>query len=275
MKRKIFIVLLLLLGVGVALLPSWRSYWFPRRSVRIVEDLAYGDDPAQKVDLYLPTSGKSWPVVVFLHGGYWRPLHRREWQAITGLHGNVGVALANSGIATAVADYRQSPATISEALDDAGKAVRWAADNLAKEGADPSRLYVVGHSAGGFLTMMLSLTPHPEVRGFASLAGAYDLERLAALLGGDLGEKVRRSAGDDPQRFSPERHLRSDHAPILLIVGTDDQLLEEQRHLAAALRAVGGPMNAVEIAGAGHMGLVMNLFRPDDQVRAELLRFVH
>jgi acetyl esterase/lipase len=277
MKRKLFIAFLLLVAVGIALLPSWRNYWLPRRSVRIVEDLAYGDAPAQKIDLYLPTTGSHWPVVVFLHGGFWRPLHRREFQALTGLHGNVGVALASSGIATAVVDYRQSPATVSEALDDVTRAVRWVAENLGKEGADPSRLYVVGHSAGGYLSMLLALSPHPEVRGFASLGGPYDLERLATLLGGDLGDKVRRSAGggDGLQRLSPERNLRSDHPPILLIVGTDDRLLEEQRHMAAALRVVGGPANAVEIASASHMDLVMHLFRPDDQVRAELIRFVH
>src|SRR5262245_15495652 len=94
-------VVLALLFAVVAIAPSWRNYYFRRSSVRILEDQVYvagSADPAHRLDLYLPTTApKPWPVVMFIHGGFWKPLNRRTVQPFTGLHGCVGVALANRG----------------------------------------------------------------------------------------------------------------------------------------------------------------------------------
>src|SRR5947209_8791756 len=139
-KRRIvrwFGVALAALGLAaVAFAPSWRNYHLRRSTVRIIEDLAYipdGADSKHRLDLYLPRTGiPPWPVVVFVHGGFWRPFDRRMFQAFTGLHGCVGVALANRGVATAVLSYRQRPeaASIEDALDDVAHAVRYIVENI-------------------------------------------------------------------------------------------------------------------------------------------------
>jgi acetyl esterase/lipase len=90
--------------------------------------------------------------VVFIHGGFWKPFDRRMFQPLTGLHGCVGTALAGAGVATAVISYRQRPeaASLQDALDDAAGAVRFVVDNIGREGGDPARVYVVGHSLRRF-----------------------------------------------------------------------------------------------------------------------------
>src|SRR5437762_2647314 len=128
------IALVLLVAV---MAPSWRNYYFHRDGVRILEDQAYVEgsaDPAHRLDLYLPEKGPGpFPVVVFVHGGFYKPLHRRTLQPLTGLHGCVGVALARQGIATAVIDYRQYPeaTSVKDALDDISRAVRYVEDHIA------------------------------------------------------------------------------------------------------------------------------------------------
>ena len=289
--------------VAVALAPSWRSYYLPRRTVRVIEDVPYVDGSAQprhRLDLYLPGPGRApspvpGPVVVFVHGGFWRPMDRRLLQPITGLFGGVGVALANQGVATAVIGYRQveDGATVEDALADVARAVRYVADHVGAHGGDPGRLVLVGHSAGGFLTALLALSPEPleragvpagRVRGFVSLGGTYDLPGLLPALPQALAAAVRRSAGDvgaaGPEetllRLSPARRVRPGHAPLLLVAGTKETpvLLAQQRSMADALRKAGGDAESLEVPGAGHMDLVMHLSDPDDAVRTALLRFV-
>lgn len=295
-KRRLvrrLVLLLLVLGiVAGALAPSWRNYYLHRSTVRIVEDVAYfpgRPDAKHRLDLYLPKAPSSpWPVVVFVHGGFWRPFDRRLFQLLTGLHGCVGVALANVGVATAVVSYRQRPeaASLEDALDDVAHAVRYVTEHIGREGGDPNRVYIVGHSAGGLFTALLGAEPERlanagvpsgSVRGFAMLAGPYDLERLAAFSAPGLAAKVRASAShEDRETYSPERHVRPGHPPFLLLVGGDDDpsLVAEQRSMAVALRRVGGDVTAVELPGEGHMDLVMHLSRPGDRALSELLSFI-
>jgi acetyl esterase/lipase len=286
-------VILGVLGLAVvALAPSWRNYYLRRGAVRIVKDVAYVPEPADakhRLDLYLPERGaRPWPVVVFVHGGFWRPFDRRMFQPFTGLHGCVGLALANRGIATAVVSYRQRPeaASLRDALDDVAQAVRYVLDNIGREGGDPERLYIVGHSAGAFFTALLGLEPEPlekagvspgDVRGYAMLSGPYDLARLMSSSEASLAAQVRASATDeDVERYSPERHVRPGHPPMLLLVGGNEDpfMISESRSMAAALRQVGGDVTAAEIPGMGHMGLVMDLSQPGNRALSELVSFI-
>src|SRR5262245_54581369 len=108
MRRRRTLVRWLGIGLGVlalaavAFAPSWRNFHLRRGGVRIETDLVYvpeSTNPKHRLDLYLPTSqARPWPVVVFVHGGFWRPFDRRMFQPFTGLHGCVGVALSNQGV---------------------------------------------------------------------------------------------------------------------------------------------------------------------------------
>jgi acetyl esterase/lipase len=287
------VIMSLLVIAATALAPSWRIYYPFRRGLRIVEDRSYlpgSPSPRHQLDLYLPKAGGApFPVVVFVHGGYWRPLDRRVYQPITGLHGAVGVALAHRGIGTAVIGYRQYPEapTLEDAMQDVAAAVRHVVDHIQSEGGDPSRIYLIGHSAGGMLTALLALQPEHlaragvdvnKVRGFASLASPYNLEKLAAGFEGDMAEKIRRSAKDAAGlvRYSAIKSIHPNHPPLLLIVGSREvpALLETHREMTAALKSAGGDVTSVEARDADHMDLVMQLAKPNDPTLQAILQFI-
>src|ERR1700722_7072860 len=115
--------------------PARRNYYFKRGEVECLFDVPYASsasDPKRQFDLYLPR-GKTtgFPIVLFVHGGYWSALDRRWLQPLLGTFGNVGVAFARHGIAAATLGYRQFPQVRAgdESLDDIATALRFVRDS--------------------------------------------------------------------------------------------------------------------------------------------------
>jgi acetyl esterase/lipase len=143
-------------------------------------DIAYGPLARQKLDLYTPTTAAppgGWPVVVFFYGGSWNSGERAEYRF-------VGTALAAKGVLTLVADYRLYPEVrYPEFLRDSALALRWGLTEAKRLGGDPKRVFVMGHSAGGYNAAMLALDGRwlaeaghapSELAGWIGLAGPYD-----------------------------------------------------------------------------------------------------
>ncbi len=143
-------------------------------------DIAYGPLARQKLDLYTPTTAAppgGWPVVVFFYGGSWNSGERAEYRF-------VGTALAARGVLTLVADYRLYPEVrYPEFLRDSALALGWGLAEARRLGGDPKRLFVMGHSAGGYNAAMLALDGRwlgeaghapTELAGWIGLAGPYD-----------------------------------------------------------------------------------------------------
>ncbi len=161
-------------GVGTlnTLTPSYAA---------VQKDVAYGSLPRQKLDIYTP-EGKAppggWPVVVFFYGGSWNTGERADYHF-------VGEAMASRGIITLVADYRLYPhVRYPDFLIDSADALDWGLDHAAELGGNPKRVFVMGHSAGGYNAAMLALDPRwlsasghspKELAGWIGLAGPYDL----------------------------------------------------------------------------------------------------
>ena len=152
-------------------------------------DLAYGRLPAQKLDLYTPTATPppgGWPLVVFFYGGSWNSGARADYKF-------VGSAMAARGVLVLVADYRLYPdVRYPEFLNDSALALAWGLTQAARLGANPKRVLIMGHSAGGYNAAMLALDPRwlattghapAELAGWIGLAGPYDFfptDNLAA-----------------------------------------------------------------------------------------------
>ncbi len=145
---------------------------------RVLAGIAYGSDPRQKLDVYIPTKGHApFPVVLFFYGGSWNGGSRTDYRF-------VGEALASRGILVVIADYRVYPQVrYPEFLDDSAAAAAWTLANLRAHGGDPERFYIMGHSAGAYNAAMVALDPRwlakvgatPTVfAGFIGLAGPYD-----------------------------------------------------------------------------------------------------
>ncbi|GAA5148480.1 alpha/beta hydrolase [Pseudonocardia eucalypti] len=115
-------------------------------------DLKYGADPYQLANVYHPERGTGCPVIVYFHGGRWREGHPAFYDQLAGPWVEAGAVFVSCG-------YRLTPEhTIADAVDDAVAAVRWVAENAARYGGDPARITVAGHSAGGHLAAMATMT---------------------------------------------------------------------------------------------------------------------
>ncbi|MEM7013131.1 MAG: alpha/beta hydrolase fold domain-containing protein, partial [Verrucomicrobiota bacterium] len=102
-----------------------------------------------KLDVYYPTHAKEYSTVIWFHGG-----------GISKGGRTVPTPLRNKGVAVVTADYRLSPKVEApEYIKDAATAVAWTINNIANYGGDPSRVFVSGHSAGGYLASMVGLDP--------------------------------------------------------------------------------------------------------------------
>ena len=112
------------------------------------------------------------PLVVFFHGGYWRRLHKDDATF-------VARGFAPHGVATAIVNYGLAPAVPLETIvAQARRSVAWLRDARGGPGADPTRLVVAGHSAGGHLAAMCAVDA--PVAGVATLSGLHDLRPLRA-----------------------------------------------------------------------------------------------
>jgi arylformamidase len=143
-------------------------------------DIPYGDTPSQALDVF-PAPGRGAPVLVFLHGGYWRALDKAD-------HAFVAPPFVREGACVVIPNYTLCPATtVPGIVMEMVRAVAWTWRNIARFGGDPSRITVAGHSAGGHLAAMMlacqwarhdaALPPH-TVRHALSISGLHDLEPI-------------------------------------------------------------------------------------------------
>ena len=146
-------------------------------------DQAYGSHPSETLDVFLPTGTRRQPapVLFFIHGGWWRALDKSD-------HSWLAPAFCDAGAVVVVPNYALCPAVhIDDIALQMTRAVAWTWRHAPQLGADPRKLVVAGHSAGGHLSaMMLSanwtqvdpqMPPH-AVQQALSLSGVFDLEPL-------------------------------------------------------------------------------------------------
>jgi len=233
-------------------------------------DLSYADG-ARRLDLYLPErpAGPA-PVAVWLHGGSWVAGSKTPAPRVL-------LDLRGRGFAVAAVDYRLSGLSSHPAqVHDVKGAVRWLRAHARDYGLDPSRVYLVGFSAGGHLAALAALTagdPAAEgdvggnldrssaVAGVVVYAGAGDLPRLAGeCVGCETSEQFLALGcsfllcGERGRLASPVTYARRDAPPFLLLHGDADRVipLEQSTLLDRALREAGASSRLVAVEGAPH-----------------------
>ena len=222
-------------------------------------DVRYGDGAGETLDIF-PAANPGAPILVFIHGGYWRALDKAD-------HSFVAPAFNAQGATVVVPNYALCPAVSIEHIAlQMARAVAWVWRHADGFGGDAARIAVAGHSAGGHLAAMLLSCrwreladdlPAQPLTGALAISGLYDLEPLrhTPLLQGDLKLTPQSVA-----RLSPAFFPRPKAAKLHAIVGLEesDEFLR-QNHL---IRDVWGP-TAVPVCetvpGANHFTVLNRL----------------
>ena len=253
MKRLLTVVLsLFLLGLAFA--------QDGERSLYVIErDIPYHTEAGEyaaercKLDFYYPVGEKDFPTVVWFHGG-----------GLTGGRKDIPAGLKDSGLGVIAANYRLLPrATVQECIDDAAAAVAWAFREVASRGGDTTRIFVAGHSAGGYLTDMVVLDKHwLESYGVDAdrIAGAfpYSAQKITHF-------NVRKELGMGPLQplvdsTAPLYHVRKLPMPMVILSGDREMEMngryEEQAYFWRMMRLNGNEeVYLYEFDGYDHGGM--------------------
>ncbi|HAE18245.1 MAG: lipase [Verrucomicrobiaceae bacterium TMED137] len=242
----------------ILLFISTLQIWAAQSEYKIKEDIPYREntqalDEYQQerclLDIHYPSS-KGFATIIWFHGG-----------GLTSGEKSFPKALQNKGHAIVAVNYRLSPKVkVTECLDDAAAAVAWVMKNIRGFGGDRKRIFISGHSAGGYLTSMIGLDSswlkrHQE--------DANDIAGLIPYSGHAITHfTVRKERGIAATRpivdeLAPLFHVRKDAPPILLITGDREKELlgryEENAYLFRMLKVSGHQdVTLFEIDGYGH-----------------------
>ena len=241
----------------------WANALTPRWGYDRHADIAYGDDPRQTLDIYVPSDKAAHaPVVVFFYGGSWQSGDKNGYRF-------VGQALASRGLVAVVPDYRlYPPTTFPGFIEDGARAVAWAKAHAADYGADPDRLFVSGHSAGAHIGAMLATDGRylaaagasiADLAGFVGMAGPYDFLPIRD----PVLQRIFAPRETWP-RTQPIEFVDGDEPPMLLMHGAADETVypKNSRNLANKIKASGGSAQLEIYPDVGHIGLIAPLAAP-------------
>jgi arylformamidase len=242
-------------------------------------DVAYGDGTNETLDIF-PSTARNAPVLVFIHGGYWRSLDKSD-------HSFIAPAFSAQGACVVVPNYAlcpgtaAAPVTIPDIVLQMVKALAWTWSNVSQYGGNPARISVIGHSAGGHLAAMMlacqwkrwaPALPADLVKNAMSISGLYDLEPLVhtPMLQGDLRLTPEQASRASPALFAPPSR------GVLYTVAGADESDEFLRHNALIEQAWGSKTVPVREAllGLNHFSILEALTDPNHRLHALALELV-
>lgn len=252
----------------------------------ITKNIAYGERPAERLDLYQPAAAGPHPVLIWVHGGGWSTGSKE-------LYAPVAQRIVPENVVVVIPGYTLFPrAHAFDQVREIARAVRWTRENIAGFGGDPDRIILGGQSAGAHLSGLVALDTSylkelghspAEIAGWYGIAGPYSIpaqveyERTARRH--DIRQIYDFFGGEGNfERGSPHHFVRPDTMPILLIHGSADETvpLRIGENFHNALRAVNAPSTLKIYNGAAHAGLLFDaLVQPKPQLVTDLVDFIH
>jgi arylformamidase len=222
-------------------------------------DLRYGETSGETLDFF-PAARPDAPLFLFIHGGYWRALDKRDFSFIA-------PPFVAAGIAVALANYDLAPkVTVETIVMQIRRAIRRTYDNAALP-FDRQRLIVGGHSAGGHLTAMaLAADPKLPIAAGIAISGVFDLVPL-------IMTNVNEQIALDHMRalaLSPTHHPRRDRAPeIICVGGAETGFIGQSRDYAAQVG-----QTAKIYPGLDHYTIMTALADPTSELHRDIREII-
>lgn len=237
-------------------------------------NLHYGAHRLQTLD-YFPAAEAAVdaPLLVFVHGGYWRSLDKNDFS-------HLAEPYRQAGIAVAMINYRLAPEVdIPDIVTDVRTAFGWLYRQASSFGFDAERIHVVGHSAGGHLAAELASTdwrsaglPADAIKGLCGVSGLYDLEPIRLCY---LNEALQLDATQVGQ-YSPLHHLPATPMPVILTAGGAEsaEFHRQKNAYALALHAAGFPVQQVKLADGHHLDVIDKLADGDGELARAIIAMI-
>jgi len=189
-----------------------------RESAKSRLNVAYGTSPREMLDIY-PADRPRGPVLVYIHGGYWRSGSKED-------NCNFVPTFTRRGATVALVEYDLCPqVTITEIVRQTRASIAWVYRNIVRYGANPEKLFVSGHSAGGHLTAMALAhnweqedLPRDIIKGAVATSGVYDLDVVMRI---SVQEQVRLTP-ELARLNSPFVNPPRVECPLVVAVGGDE-----------------------------------------------------
>lgn len=230
-------------------------------------DLRYGPGPKATLDLHVPTGrGRAHPLVVFMHGGYWRALDKSD-------HSFVVPPILDAGAAVVNLNYDLCPhVTLDEMVEAIATALRFCHAHAARWQADPDHIILLGHSAGAHLAAAMLQRSWPEselrataIRAVVALTGIYEPE---VILGISVNAEARISA-DVAARHGCLQRPFTLHPRMLVAAGGDEPegWTSQSEAFAAHCLAQGLSTEVQLVGGANHFTILERAIENGDPLR--------
>ena len=244
-----------------------------RAELACVLDVPFGPTRDETLDIF-PASRPNAPVLLFVHGGYWRMLSSKEFSLVA--RGPVA-----HDVTVVISNYSLCPkVSIAEITRQSRAAVAWLAHHIARYNGDPARIFVAGHSAGGHQVGMLAATdwhneyglPADIIKGGMPISGLFDLRPFRHSW---LQAKLQLNA-DLIERQSPLFNIPAHGPPLLVTLGGDEsqEFHRQSADYVAAWRAAGHHATEFAQAGKNHLTAIAGFEKPDSALCRALLNFI-
>lgn len=230
-------------------------------------DRAYGGSPGETLDIFPARKGDG-SALLFIHGGYWRSLDKRDFSFLA-------PAWVDAGVSLVVVNYDLCPkVSVERIVQQMLAASVWLYRHAEQYGMDEDRLYVSGHSAGGHLAAMMLAALWPAIdrslprdlyKGAIAVSGVYDLRPLVQVgwLNGDL-----RLDEESAFRLSPAYLPPATRAPLALAVGGLESSEFKRQNALLAQRWKPVLTATIPMPGTDHFTVVDGLADPGNALFA-------
>lgn len=248
---------------------GWSKAFEARSNIR--KSVPYGEAEKMRLDIY-PAAQPDAPILLFIHGGYWRAMSKDFYSFSLD-------AIVESGAAVASADYTLCPeVTLDEITDQMRHACAWVWKNASAFNGDPTKLHVSGHSAGGHLTAAMMATNWPTfdpglpvelVKSGVPISGVFDLEPLRFT---SINNDVRLSQGD-ARRNSPLFDRPAHPMPMTALAGgaESDEFRRQSLEFCDAWRPSLSTATYTEVPDANHFTIIEGMTDRDNIVTRTIL----